>query len=158
MLYCSVQAQISPLVLQHHVSYLDFHDNPYCVANQRGKSIAIYYYCAPVHLPNMGGSARWWHDFLFGFFVCCIIPPHREDIAMYATALLKGQKVPLSKRGVTSKPPDLKGSSFKCLRGIEFDAVYKLLQIVTTGETSIPTGVWGIRWNFTPSNSYLSLR
>ena len=58
--------------------------------------------------------------------------------AMYATALLKGQKFPRSKRGVTSKPPDLKGSSFKCVRGIEFDAVYKLLQIVAAGEASIP--------------------
>ena len=63
-----------------HVSYLDFHDNPCCVANQRGKSIAIYCFCAPVHLPNIGGSARWWHAFLVGFFACCIIPPHREDI------------------------------------------------------------------------------
>lgn len=56
---------------------------------------------------------------------------------MYATAQLKGQKVPRSKRGVTSKPPDLKGSSFKCLRGIEFDAVYKLLQSVAAGEASL---------------------
>jgi len=76
------------------------------------------------------------------FFIWLLCPLHhstlqRRYLPCIATAQLKGQKVPRSKRGVTSKPPDLKGSSFKCLRGIEFDAVYKLLQSVAAGEASL---------------------
>ena len=55
----------------------------------------------------------------------------------FRDAELKGQKVPRSKKGVHSKPPDLKGSSMKCLRGIEPDMVHDLLQGVASGDSSI---------------------
>jgi len=39
---------------------------------------------------------------------------------------LKGQHIPRSKKGTLAKPPDLKGSKFKCLRGITEDEVCRL--------------------------------
>ena len=55
----------------------------------------------------------------------------------FRDAELKGQKVPRSKKGVHSNPPDLKGSSMKCLRGIEPTMVHDLLQGVASGNTSL---------------------
>ena len=47
---------------------------------------------------------------------------------MFAKGTLKSQHVPRSKKGTLVKPPDLKGSKFKCLRGISDDDVLRLLQ------------------------------
>lgn len=55
----------------------------------------------------------------------------------FSNAELKGQKVPRSKKGVHSKPPDLKGSTMKCLRGLEPNVVHDLLQSVAAGDTSL---------------------
>jgi len=55
----------------------------------------------------------------------------------FRDAELKGQKVPRSKKGVHSTPPDLKGSAMKCLRGIEVTMVNDLLQGVASGSTSL---------------------
>lgn len=51
----------------------------------------------------------------------------------YSNANVKGQKVPRSKKGVTSTSLDLKGSTSKCLRGIDLSMVEKLLQKVAKG-------------------------
>ena len=42
--------------------------------------------------------------------------------------ILKGQQISRSKKGTMTKPPDLKGSNFKGLRGIDSDSVLRLLQ------------------------------
>ena len=61
----------------------------------------------------------------------------KSIFCQYANADIKGQKVPRSKKGVSSKPPDLKGSTLKCLRGIEVSMVEKLLQSVVAGDISL---------------------
>ena len=62
-----------------------------------------------------------------------------KELFIYSEMLheLKAQKVPRSKKGVHSKPPELKGSSLKCLRGIAPDVVHDLLEAVASGDTSI---------------------
>ena len=49
---------------------------------------------------------------------------------------LKGQHIPRSKKGTLAKPPDLKGSKFKCLRGIVEDVVCSLLMEVAEAKIS----------------------
>lgn len=49
---------------------------------------------------------------------------------LYADGQLKGQHVPRSKKGTLSKPPDLKGSKFKGLRGLDCADVKRLLREV----------------------------
>ena len=55
----------------------------------------------------------------------------------FAEGSLKGQHVPRSKKGTLAKPPDLKGSKFKCLRGISEDIVCHLLREVAEGNVSL---------------------
>lgn len=55
----------------------------------------------------------------------------------YSNANIKGQKVPRSKKGVGSTSLDLKGSTLKCLRGIDLSMVEKLLQNVADGALSL---------------------
>ncbi len=47
---------------------------------------------------------------------------------MFSDGELKGQHVPRSKKGTLAKPPHLKGSKFKCLRGIDGEEVCRLLR------------------------------
>ena len=54
----------------------------------------------------------------------------------FSNGLLKGQRV-VKARTKDSKPLDLKGSNFKCLRGIEQSTVEKLLQSVSDGKLSM---------------------
>jgi len=54
----------------------------------------------------------------------------------FADGVLKGQHIPRSKKGTLAKPPDLKGSKFKCLRGISEDVVCSLLREVAEGKIS----------------------
>ena len=49
---------------------------------------------------------------------------------LYADGKLKGQHVPRSKKGTMAKPPDLKGSQFKGLRGMDSTTVERLLKEV----------------------------
>lgn len=51
--------------------------------------------------------------------------------------MLKGQKVPRAKKGVQSKPLDLKGSNFRCLRGVSELTVHKLLLEVSEEKLSL---------------------
>lgn len=46
---------------------------------------------------------------------------------LYSKGKLKGQKVPRSKKNVQSSPLDLRGSNFRCLRGVPENAVHELL-------------------------------
>ena len=55
----------------------------------------------------------------------------------YSSADIKGQKVPCTRKGVCSKPLDLKGSTLKCLRGVDLSMVKKLLQNVANGVLSL---------------------
>ena len=55
----------------------------------------------------------------------------------YSKGQIKGQKVPRSKKNVHSKPLDLKGSNFRCLRGVPEEAVYKLLLDVRDKKLSL---------------------
>lgn len=55
----------------------------------------------------------------------------------YSNANVKGQKLPRSKKGVTSTSLDLKGSTLKCLCGIDLSMVEKLLQKVAEGALSL---------------------
>lgn len=45
----------------------------------------------------------------------------------FSEETLKGQHVPRSKKGTVSKPLDLKGSKFKCLRGVPHTEISRLL-------------------------------
>ena len=56
---------------------------------------------------------------------------------MFAKGTLKSQHVPRSKKGTLVKPPDLKGSKFKCLRGISDDDVLRLLQELSEEKNSL---------------------
>ena len=56
---------------------------------------------------------------------------------MFAKGTLKSQHVPRSKKGTLVKPPDLKGSKFKCLRGIFDDDVLRLLQELSEEKNSL---------------------
>jgi hypothetical protein len=51
----------------------------------------------------------------------------KQVYSMFMEAELKSQSVPRSKKGTTGKLLDLKGSQFKCLRGIEVPEVHRLL-------------------------------
>ena len=52
----------------------------------------------------------------------------RDIFLLFSKADLKGQGIPHSKKGIISKPPDLKASNFKCLKGIELPVGHRLLQ------------------------------
>ena len=56
---------------------------------------------------------------------------------MFANGTLKSQHVPRSKKGTLAKPPDLKGSKFKCLRGISDENVCRLLQEISERKISL---------------------
>ena len=56
---------------------------------------------------------------------------------MFSDGVLKGQHVPRSKEGTLAKPPDLKGSKFKCLRGISEDDVCRLLLELSEGKITL---------------------
>ena len=75
--------------------------------------------------------------FYFASLPCASFDVAEKVFDQYANAELKWQKIPRSKRGVSSKPPDLKGSTLKCLRGIDISMVTKLLQSVTDGDASL---------------------
>lgn len=51
----------------------------------------------------------------------------RDIFVKFVNAELKSQTVPRSKKGTTAKQLDLKGSQFKCLRGVELSDVQRLL-------------------------------
>ena len=51
----------------------------------------------------------------------------KDIFLLYSKGKLKDQNVSHSKKGTASKPPDLKASNFKCLRGIEPSVVNRLL-------------------------------
>lgn len=51
----------------------------------------------------------------------------KEIFSLFSKGKLKEQTVSHSKKGTASKPPDLKASNFKCLRGIELSVVNRLL-------------------------------
>ena len=53
----------------------------------------------------------------------------------FADGVLKSHHIPRSK-GTLAKPPDPKGSKFKCLRGISEDVVCSLLREVAEGKIS----------------------
>ena len=55
----------------------------------------------------------------------------------FSKGTLKGQKVPRAKKGVTSKPLDLKGSNFRCLRGIPESSVEQFLLEVSNCSISL---------------------
>jgi mannosyltransferase OCH1-like enzyme len=54
----------------------------------------------------------------------------------YSKGMLKGQKLPRSKKS-PSKVLELKGSNFKCLRGIEPSVAESLLSEISEGEMSL---------------------
>lgn len=55
----------------------------------------------------------------------------------FLNAELKSQVVPRSKKGTTTKQLDLKGSQFKCLRGIDASEICRLLQEVNDNDISL---------------------
>ena len=55
----------------------------------------------------------------------------------YREGKLKGQHIPRSKKGTVAKPPDIKGSKFKCLRGVTEDVVCRLLQELSEGKLTL---------------------
>ena len=55
----------------------------------------------------------------------------------FAKGTLKGQKVPRSKKNVQSKPLDMRGSNFRCLRGVPENTVHKLLVEVKEGKLTL---------------------
>ena len=55
----------------------------------------------------------------------------------YSKGNLKGQHVPRSKKGTVAKPPDLKGSKLKCLRGVGEDVVCRLLEELSEGKLTL---------------------
>lgn len=55
----------------------------------------------------------------------------------FVNAELKSQTVPRSKKGTTAKLLDLKGSQFKCLRGIELPDVHRLLAEVSNCDITL---------------------
>ena len=61
----------------------------------------------------------------------------RDIYSMYQRGQLKGQHLPRTKKGPSPKSPDLKGSQFKCLRGIEFSTVYRLLMEIKKKQISM---------------------
>lgn len=61
----------------------------------------------------------------------------RSIFQMYSNGKVKGQKVPKSKKNVQAKPLDLKGSNFRCLRGVAEDAVHSLLVDVKNRKLSL---------------------
>ena len=65
-------------------------------------------------------------------FFLASLPSHSynklcEVYKKFSEGTLKGQHIPRSKKGTLSKPPDLKGSKFKCLRGVPLQDVSRLL-------------------------------
>ena len=56
---------------------------------------------------------------------------------LYSKGKLKGQKVPRSKKNVQSSPLDLKGSNFRCLRGVPENSVHELLTEVKEGKLTL---------------------
>ena len=56
---------------------------------------------------------------------------------IYADGKLKGQHVPRSKKGTMSKPPDLKGSKFKGLKGMDSSSAIRLLKEVEDGKVTL---------------------
>ena len=60
----------------------------------------------------------------------------RSIYEQYAHGSLKGQKVSKAKQA-SAKPPDLKGSNFKCVRGMDPDTVHTLLTEVSEGKLSL---------------------
>lgn len=56
---------------------------------------------------------------------------------MFMDAELKSQSVPRSKKGTTAKQLDLKGSQFKCLRGLEVLEVHRLLVELKNSKLSL---------------------
>ena len=56
---------------------------------------------------------------------------------LYSKGQLKGQKIPRSKKSVAAKPPDLKGSKLKCLRGVDLEVGHKLLKDVVDMKSSL---------------------
>ena len=61
----------------------------------------------------------------------------RDIFLLFSKADLKGQGIPHSKKGIISKPPDLKASNFKCLKGIELPVVHRLLTELKEKQTSL---------------------
>ena len=51
----------------------------------------------------------------------------KQIYCLHTKAKLKGQVLSHTKKGTAAKPPDLKASNFKCLRGIEASVVSRLL-------------------------------
>ena len=51
----------------------------------------------------------------------------KDIYILYSKGKFKDQSISHSKKGTASKPPDLKASNFKCLRGIEPSVVNRLL-------------------------------
>lgn len=55
----------------------------------------------------------------------------------FSNGSLKGQHIPRSKKGTLAKPPDLKGSKFKGLRGVADDVVCHLLREVADEDITL---------------------
>ena len=55
----------------------------------------------------------------------------------FSNAELKAQVVPRSLKGTITKQPDLKGSQFKCLRGVDVSEIYRLLKEVNDTDMSL---------------------
>ena len=79
-----------------------------------------YKYCA-------GRAIGWQHDFYLAALPPDAFDTLRQIYDLHTKAKLKGQTLSHSKKGTAAKPPDLKASNFKCLRGIEPSVVGRLL-------------------------------
>ena len=61
----------------------------------------------------------------------------KQIYSKFVSAELKAQQVPRCKKGTVAKPLDLKGSQFKCLRGIDLPDVHRLLDEVKSNTISL---------------------